>query len=106
MAKSLRSIVWAPKARRDLIDIWKYFSRVASSEIADKVLRDIDRGARRLCEYPYSGRPRDEIARGLRPLLVRPHSIIHRVTETTVEITRIIHERRDFAAVLTKDGEP
>jgi len=89
-----------------LIEIWKYFSKVASAEIADKILRAIDRGVGTLREYPFLGRPRDEIAPGLRSLLVHPHSILYRVRETTIEITRILHERRDFAAALADDGEP
>jgi toxin ParE1/3/4 len=103
MAEVRRDVVWAAQARHDLIDIWKYFARVASPEIADKLLRDIKAAAERLREHPFSGRPRNEIASGLRSLLVHPHSIIYRVTETKVDIARILHERRDFAAAFTED---
>src|SRR5947199_10813495 len=40
---SARRLAWAPRARRDLQDIWQYFARVGSPEIADGLLREIDR---------------------------------------------------------------
>jgi toxin ParE1/3/4 len=106
MAEGRRELIWAPKARRDLIDIWKYFVKVASSEIADNLLRDIRVATDQLRDHPFSGRPRNEIANGLRSVLVHPHSIIYRVTETSVDIARILHERRDFAAAFADDRKP
>jgi len=106
MAEARRELIWAAKARRDLIDIWKYFARTAPPEIADKLLRDIRTAAERLRDHPFSGRPRNEIASDLRSILVHPHAIIYRVTEINVEIARIIHERRDIAAAFAEDRKP
>jgi len=107
MAKDRKSLAWAPKARRDLIDIWKYFAKVASHEIADDLLDEIDRAASRLRDRPYLGRLRNEIAPGLRSVLIPPHSIIYRVTDATIEISRVLHERRDFSAAFVEDdGQP
>jgi toxin ParE1/3/4 len=106
MAESRKQLVWAPKARRDLIDIWKYFARTASPDIADQLLRDIGIAAERLKHHPFIGRPRDELTNGLRSLLVHPHLIFHRVTETTVDIARILHQRRDIVAAFAQDRKP
>jgi len=106
MAAGRSELFWSPKARRDLIDIWKYYAKTASPEIADNLLREIRAGAERLKEHPFSGRPRDEIARGLRSLLVHPHSIIYRVTDQTVAIARILHERRNLAAAFNENRKP
>jgi toxin ParE1/3/4 len=103
MAEDRRELVWAPKAQRDLIDIWGYFAEASSTDIADRLLRNLGNAAERLKDHPFSGRPRDDIANGLRSLLVHPHVIIHRVTKTTVEIARILHERRDIAAAFAED---
>jgi plasmid stabilization system protein ParE len=53
MAEARRELIWAAEARRDLIDIWKYFARTASPEIADKLLRDIRTAAERLRDHPF-----------------------------------------------------
>jgi len=103
MAGGHRKFIWAPKARRDLIDIWKYFANAASPEIADNLLREINHAVERLREHPFSDRPRNEIAPGLRSILVHPHLIIYRPMETTVEIMRILHERQDYSAAFTEN---
>lgn len=98
-----RKLVWSPKARQDLFAIWRYFARVASPEIADKLLREIDAGCTRLRERPLLGRPRDEVMPELRSTLVHPYTVFHRVTDTRVEIVRVLHERRNFADAFKKD---
>jgi plasmid stabilization system protein ParE len=40
-----RRVVWAPRAKQDLLDIWRYYARVASPDIADDILRGIERVA-------------------------------------------------------------
>jgi plasmid stabilization system protein ParE len=45
-------LVWSPAAKEDLIKIWRYFARVASPEIADSLLREIDRASERLTNNP------------------------------------------------------
>jgi toxin ParE1/3/4 len=76
---------------------------VASPEIADKLLRDIDRAAQRLGHRPQMGRSRDEVLAGLRSVLVHPYTIFYRVTGLSVEVVRVPHERRDFSTILAKD---
>jgi toxin ParE1/3/4 len=106
MAAGRRAILWAPKARQDLVDIWIYSAKVASPEVADSLLRDIQGTVNRLGDHPYMGRPRGEIANGLRSALVHPHSVFYRVTETNVEVARVLHERRDFAAAFSEGSKP
>ncbi len=103
MAGASKPLVWAPKAKQDLRNIWAYFVRVASPEIADQVLGEIDQAAARLGDRPYLGRTRDEVLPGLRGVLAQPYTVFYKVTDTTVEIVRVLHERRDFSAALRKD---
>jgi plasmid stabilization system protein ParE len=42
---------------------------------------------------------RDDVMPGLRAVLVHPYTVFYRVTDSTVEIVRVLHERRDFSAV-------
>lgn len=103
MAKAASRVVWAPKAKQDLLNVWRYFAGVASPDIADRLLRDIRLAGTRLGERPLLGRAREEVLPGLRSVRVHPYTIFYRVTDASIEIVRILHERRNFPAALTKN---
>lgn len=103
MPAASRPIVWAPAAIRDLREIWEYCARAASPDVADGVLRRIDRTADRIGRNPFVGRKRDEMAEGLRSVLAHPYAIFFRVGNDAMEIARVLHERRDFSSALSKD---
>jgi len=98
-----RRVIWAPRAKNDLTVIWRYYARVASVEIADKLLREIDATARGLSDNALRWRTRDEIMRGLRSAVVQPYVIFYRVNDGAVEIVRVLHGRRNFAAIFPKE---
>ena len=103
MAGTARRLAWAPRAKQDLNDIWSYYARVASPEIAEKIVREIEYTALLLPERPHMGRPREEVWPGLRGVLAQPYTVFYRVTKAAIEIVRVLHERRDFPAILKKD---
>jgi plasmid stabilization system protein ParE len=70
-----RRIVWAPRAKQDLVDIWRYYARVASAEVADNILREIEQVADAIGRNPLARRLREELGPGLRSALVSPHII-------------------------------
>jgi toxin ParE1/3/4 len=82
--------------------VWRYYERVASPEIADKLLREIDEAGERLADEALMWRARDEIVPGLRSVLVHPYTVFYRLNDGAVEIVRILHERRDIARVFSK----
>jgi toxin ParE1/3/4 len=102
MPEQGRRLVWAPRAKRDLADIWRYYARVASLEIADRLVREINGTAQRLVENALRWRVRDEIRPGLRSALVHPYVIFYRVENGVVQIVRVLHGRRNFAAIFSK----
>ena len=102
MAKAGKRIVWAPKAREDLLNVWRYFAQVASPDIADKLLRDIRLVADRLGERPLLGRAREEVMPGLRSVRAHPYAVFYRAKNGSVEIVRVLHERRNLSAALIK----
>lgn len=55
MAKA-RRIVWAPRAKQDLLDIWNYYARVASAEIAESILRGLARASESIAILLRDGR--------------------------------------------------
>lgn len=103
MAREHRRVVWSPRSRKDLHAVWRYYERVASPEIADKLLREIDEAGQRLAGEALMWRARDEILPGLRSILVHPYTIFYRVGDRTVEVVRVLHERRDFARIFSKN---
>ena len=102
MPRRHREVVWSPRSKRDLLDVWRYYERVASSEIADKLLREIHAAGERLADQALMWRARDEVLPGLRSVIVHPYTIFCRVNDGAVEIARVLHERRDFSAVFGK----
>jgi toxin ParE1/3/4 len=97
-----KRVVWAPSAKRDLRDIWRYYARVGSPEFADELLREIDRAGERLGRRYHLGRKRDDLMQGLRSVLIQPHTIFYRVSDASVEVARVLHERRDFPGIFPK----
>jgi plasmid stabilization system protein ParE len=51
-----RRLIWSPASQRDLLDIHRYYSRVASPEIADNLLLEIDVGASSIGSAGFVGR--------------------------------------------------
>lgn len=62
-------IIRAARAEDDLIAIWLYIAR-DNEAAADRVLDRIEARCQQLAAYPYSGPPREDIAPGIRHLIV------------------------------------
>jgi toxin ParE1/3/4 len=105
MATLRRPALWSPEAEQDLIEIWIYLAREASTAVADGQLRDIDRTRERLEEWPHSGRMRDELLPGLRSVAVRPNVVFYRVRGEQVEIVRVIDGRRDIDTIFSEQRD-
>jgi toxin ParE1/3/4 len=98
-----RRVVWAPKAKQDLREIWRHYAREASPEIADTVLVEIAQTGERLADQALMWRARDEVATGLRSVLSQPYVIFYRVQGDRVEVVRVLHERRNFPELFKKE---
>jgi toxin ParE1/3/4 len=96
-----KRLLWSPSSRRDLIEIYGYFSRVASDEVAERLFLEIESAVERLKTNPLIGTQRFEILPGLRASYAHPYTILYRLKNEAVEISRIVHERRE---PLSTDG--
>lgn len=86
------------------MEIYGYFSRVASDEVAEQLLLEIEAAVERLKTNPLIGAPRYEILPHLRATYAHPYTIFYRLTNEGVEISRVVHERREpFSADSTTD---
>ena len=99
MAYELR---FRPEALADLEDIARAIRRASGSqEVARRYLARIRERCRHIATLPLAGRPRDDLATGLRTVpFERRLVIVYRVTNPTgVEITNVFHGTRDYAAL-------
>jgi len=99
MPRRKRAAVWSPEAEQDLFDIWRYLAVEASVRTAEKYLRDINRACQQMRTRPLLGCTRDDLMRGLRSVLVSPYVIFYRVGESSIDIVRVLHGRRDLDAI-------
>ncbi|MBL8895253.1 MAG: type II toxin-antitoxin system RelE/ParE family toxin [Rhizobiales bacterium] len=86
-----------PQAKADIEAIGDYIARHNTAA----ALALIGRFARRwelLATQPYSGASRDDIAEGLRYLVIGQYLAFYRVTDDAVEIARVLHGRRGITA--------
>ena len=94
---SLLSIVRTAHAEEDLIAIWLHVAS-NSEAAADRLLDRIEGRWQQLTAYPFSGPSRDDIAPGVRHLIVGEYLTLYRVGERAVEILRVLHGRRNIGA--------
>jgi toxin ParE1/3/4 len=96
-------LVWSPEAEDDLLTIWRWIAAHFSADVADAHLRDINRTAQNLTEFPNSGVKRDRIVPNIRSVLVYPMVIFYRIAGQSIEIARVVDGRRNLAAFFSSD---
>ena len=96
--------VWAPRAERDVVEIWRYLAEEASIKTADQLLRQIISAVERVAERPLTGRARDALRPGLRSVLAHPYIVFYRIAGGGIEVVRVLHQRRNLAAALSEGG--
>jgi toxin ParE1/3/4 len=84
-------------AVKDLSDIWNYTCDTWSVSQADKYYKFIINACAAIAAKPQQGKMYDEIYPELKGKKASKHIIFYRVMEdTSIEITRILHERMDL----------
>lgn len=98
---------YAPKARRDLDEIWDFYldeyqNIDAAVRIIDRITDDIDR----LAEFPELGPPLSsiaDVASTYRFLVTEKYLSFYRIDGNDVTIDRILYGRRDYLSILLED---
>lgn len=70
--------------------------------VADSTLANIESKFRLLAQFPISGRMRDELFAGFRSYSAGDFVIFYRILETTVEVVRVLHGRRDIDVIFNE----
>ena len=93
-------LVWSPEAETDFLSIWDRGASV-SAHVADAHLRDIHLAVTNLIAFPYAGAARDEIAPGIRSVVVSPTVVFYRVGSISIDIVRVVDGRRNLAGFVS-----
>jgi toxin ParE1/3/4 len=93
-------LIVSPAARRDLRTIRRHSERLWGTAKTDSYLELLWESIESLMAHPERGRIVSPDQPKRRRLTVSRHIIYYRLAESTIEILRIVHERRDVAALL------
>ena len=105
MPKARLQLVWSPEADADLLTIWSWGARHFSPDTADAHLRDIQRAARNLTDFPHSGVERDQLVPGMRSIVVYPTVLFYRIEGQSIDIVRVVDGRRNLAAFFSNNSD-
>ena len=79
-------------ADNDLLDIFIYGCEQFGIDTAEAYIYRLEAGIQQLTEHPKSGRSIEQIIAEVRALPVVSHVIYYQVTDTTIDIIRILHK--------------
>ncbi|WP_027057933.1 type II toxin-antitoxin system RelE/ParE family toxin [Mesorhizobium loti] len=86
-----------PQAVVDLESIGDYIA-AHDPRAAVRLVDALERRWDLLTLHPFSGAPRDDIAPGIRHLVVGDYLTLYRVGGDAIEILRVLHGRRNIEA--------
>lgn len=87
------------RAESDLEEILAYLDE-RSPAAADRLAAALEQRCQLLGQLPEMGRPRDELAPGLRSIAVERYVVFYRVAHRAVEILRVLHGARDIDTIM------
>lgn len=86
-----------PRARRDLVDIWRYIADDSGEPRADRYLRRLDDVISYLAQQPLMGGKRPEIREeGIRGFHAESHVLFYIALDDGIELVRVIHKSQDL----------
>lgn len=81
-------------AELDLLDAARFYRREGGAKLAARFLKEFERVAELLVEFPTIGTPTDE-ARRMHPFQDFPYSVIYRSTPGHIRVLVVRHQHRD-----------
>jgi toxin ParE1/3/4 len=88
-----------PSAESDLEDLFDFISHRSGRTRAIAYVQQLQNACFALEEYPYRGRPREDLSVGLRSIAVAGRAVVvYRVADNLVEVVHIFYAGRDYGA--------
>lgn len=89
------------------MNIWRFYARVASPDLADDLGKEIAYAANRLQHNDLLGRRGPELGVGVRSFIVNAHTMFYRIEhrrvpgdgDTGIGIARVLPEQQDLRAL-------
>jgi toxin ParE1/3/4 len=91
------------RAASDLADILEYLDQ-HSPPAAERFAAAVDQRCAQLGRLPDIGRLREELAPGLRSIVIDRYVLFYRVTPNAVEVLRILHGARDLERIMKEES--
>lgn len=91
----MRELTRSATAEQDLEDILDYLN-THSPAAADRFAADLETRCQLLRSQPNTGRARDELASGLRSVVVGRYLVFFQSTDAEVTIVRVLHGSRNI----------
>lgn len=90
-------------AVKDLTEIWDYTKKIWSEKQAEKYYQIIIQACSEIAKDPNIGKEYSEVYPDLKGKKTTKHIVFYReMTDESIEITRILHERMDLKKRLKK----
>ncbi|QGM45065.1 type II toxin-antitoxin system RelE/ParE family toxin [Methylocystis heyeri] len=104
----MRTPIFLNAALRDLDDIFEYLAEQSGDlalarEFVDSIVEQVEK----MAALPGTiGRPRDNLAKGLRSFPFRGYLIFMRYEKDRLYVVDVLHQRRDVESAFVKDTFP
>jgi toxin ParE1/3/4 len=96
-------VYFRPRARKDIVALYRYIAKRSSHKIAGNYIRRIEKACLSLALFPQRGTSVPSIVSGLRTMgFERRATILFHVGEDTVEILRVYYGGQDLGPDLEK----
>jgi toxin ParE1/3/4 len=96
------TVVLASEASEDLRSVFLHTERQWGRAQVNAYRAALNKAFASLGTNPAIGRARDDLAPGVRALVVRHHSILDRIEADVVRVLRVVHVRRDASRLLSQ----
>lgn len=89
-------ILFSPKAKQDLNDIWDYSLENWGLVKAESYLRDISAKLNLVSDNLEVSQHIDYVREGYRKVVVNSHVVFFKVNDDRIEVIRILNHKMDF----------
>lgn len=86
------------QAEDDLLDIWEFIAKDDPSA-ANNIVQKLDARSHELLEHPKMGVARNDVAKGMRHLVMSSYLILYRIDGEDIEVVRYLHGARNLFSI-------